>query len=77
MMFIGIDEVSGPQLYKVDPAGTFAGWRAACSGPKEVETNTYLEKKLGKIKDENNANSLSSSAVIQVCFFFFFFIYFL
>lgn len=45
MMFIGIDEEFGPQLYKVDPAGTFAGWRAACSGPKEVETNTYLEKK--------------------------------
>jgi len=46
LMFIGIDDELGPQLYKCDPAGAFAGWVACCAGPKEQEATNFLEKKL-------------------------------
>lgn len=45
MSLIGIDDEFGPQLFKVDPAGHFAGYRATACGPKEQEATTYLEKK--------------------------------
>jgi len=45
MTLIGIDDEFGPQLFKVDPAGHFAGYHATASGPKEHEATTHLEKK--------------------------------
>jgi 20S proteasome subunit alpha 1 len=45
MSLIGVDEEFGPQLFKVDPAGHFAGYRATACGPKEQEATTFLEKK--------------------------------
>jgi len=51
MIFVGIDEEVGPQLYKCDPAGTFIGFKAAASGQKDQEATNFLEKKLkGKPK---------------------------
>ena len=43
-IFSGIDEELGPLLYKIDPAGHFAGYRACASGVKEQEAINYLEK---------------------------------
>ncbi|KAL6782201.1 POA1 [Auxenochlorella protothecoides x Auxenochlorella symbiontica] len=43
---VGIDEERGPQLFKVDPAGYFVGYRATATGPKEQEAINYLEKKI-------------------------------
>ncbi|KAJ9514507.1 hypothetical protein QJQ45_016250 [Haematococcus lacustris] len=45
-MLIGIDEELGPQLFKVDPAGYYAGYKACAVGGKETEATTQLEKKL-------------------------------
>lgn len=42
--FFGIDEESGPQLYKVDPAGHYFGYRACATGAKEQEASNALEK---------------------------------
>ncbi|XP_049849123.1 proteasome subunit alpha type-6-like [Schistocerca gregaria] len=45
---IGIDEEKGPQLYKIDPAGHYAAYKATASGPKEIESQIFLEKKFKK-----------------------------
>eukprot|EP01116_Phalansterium_solitarium_P025684 TRINITY_DN9942_c0_g1_i1.p1 TRINITY_DN9942_c0_g1~~TRINITY_DN9942_c0_g1_i1.p1 ORF type:complete len:268 (-),score=44.50 TRINITY_DN9942_c0_g1_i1:247-984(-) len=45
LIFIGIDDEVGPQLYKVDPAGSCIGYKACCSGVKDQEATNFLEKK--------------------------------
>lgn len=45
MTLIGIDEETGPELYKCDPSGTFIGYRAVSSGEKEFEARNFFEKK--------------------------------
>ena len=52
MTLIGMDDEFGPQLFKVDPAGHFAGYRATACGPKEKEATTFLEKKFRAAGDE-------------------------
>lgn len=50
MTLISVDSEKGPQLYKSDPAGYYAGYKATASGPKQQEALNHLEKKL-KNKD--------------------------
>ncbi|EMR10086.1 hypothetical protein PNEG_01835 [Pneumocystis murina B123] len=45
-IFIAIDEEKGPQIFKCDLAGYYAGYKATASGPKKQEAINYLEKKL-------------------------------
>lgn len=47
---ISLDAELGPQLFKTDPAGYFAGYRAVATGPKMQEALNFLEKKI-KNKD--------------------------
>lgn len=46
LIFMGMDDEKGPQLYKCDPAGYYIGYRACAAGAKEQEAINYLEKKL-------------------------------
>lgn len=41
----GVDDEKGPQLFKVDPAGHFMGYKATAAGVKEAEATNLLEKK--------------------------------
>ncbi|XP_058079224.1 proteasome subunit alpha type-6-like [Magnolia sinica] len=45
-MVLGIDEESGPQLFKCDPAGHYFGHKATSAGLKEQEAINFLEKKM-------------------------------
>jgi 20S proteasome subunit alpha 1 len=60
MMLIGIDEEKGPQVFKLDPAGHFVGFKAAAAGAKQQEAFNHLEKKMKKNP------SLSEDEAIEV-----------
>jgi 20S proteasome subunit alpha 1 len=47
---ISLDSEFGPQLYKCDPAGYYAGYKGTATGPKMQEALNFLEKKI-KAKD--------------------------
>jgi len=46
LIFIGMDDELGPQLYKCDPAGIYMGYKATSSGVKDQEATNFLEKKI-------------------------------
>lgn len=62
-MFCAIDEEKGPQLYKVDPAGHFMGYKAACAGAKEQEGSNALEKVVKKGSDEMDTKTVIQEAI--------------
>ncbi|WVO14098.1 hypothetical protein L204_101726 [Cryptococcus depauperatus] len=45
MILIGPDDERGPQLFKLDPAGYFTGYKATSSGQKQTEAANFLEKR--------------------------------
>ena len=61
MILIGIDDEYGPQLFKCDPAGYYAGYRATSAGVKMTEANNLLEKKFKKNPSLTYANT------VEVC----------
>ena len=42
------DDEKGPQLYKIDPAGHFMGYKAAATGEKEMPATNHLEREFKK-----------------------------
>ena len=58
----GIDEELGPQLFKCDPAGYFAGYQACAAGTKEDEAMNFLEKHFKKEGQE----ALTEEKTIQL-----------
>ncbi|BES91374.1 unnamed protein product [Nesidiocoris tenuis] len=60
MILISYDKEKGPMIYKTDPAGYYCSFRAISVGSKQVEANTYLEKKLKKNK------TYTSDEVVQL-----------
>jgi 20S proteasome subunit alpha 1 len=53
-IFIGVDDISGPTIYKVDCAGHFLPYYATAAGPKEQEAMNFLEKRVSDMKDMNH-----------------------
>ncbi|ODQ50061.1 N-terminal nucleophile aminohydrolase [Saitoella complicata NRRL Y-17804] len=44
-IYVGVDEEYGPQVFKVDPAGYYTGYKAVAQGPKMTEATNWLEKR--------------------------------
>ncbi|MCO5551093.1 hypothetical protein L7F22_004590 [Adiantum nelumboides] len=51
IILIGLDPnpEKGPQIFKIDPAGYYVGFRATASGAKQTEAINYLEKTIQEI----------------------------
>ena len=45
---VGCDEEFGPQCFRVDPSGSFVGYRAVATGSKEQEAMSHLERQFKK-----------------------------
>lgn len=44
LLLSGYDE-SGPQLYQIDPSGSYFAWKASAIGKNMVNAKTFLEKR--------------------------------
>ncbi|CAG9332122.1 unnamed protein product [Blepharisma stoltei] len=62
-MLAGIDDELGPQLYKIDPAGMFQGFKACAAGVKEQEATNYLEKQWKKVNGDLNREQAIEMAI--------------
>ena len=51
MIVLGYDDEHGPQIFKCDPAGYYCGFKATAAGVKQLEANSFLEKKIKKKQD--------------------------
>jgi len=43
-MMAGFDE-HGPQLYQIDPSGSYFAWKASAIGKNMINAKTFLEKR--------------------------------
>jgi 20S proteasome subunit alpha 1 len=47
-LLFAMDDEKGPQLFKVDPAGHFMGYKATTTGEKEQSATNHLEREFKK-----------------------------
>ena len=57
-MLFGIDDEKGPQLFKVDPAGYYVGYKATAAGEKEQSATNQLEREFKKKSNFNKDETL-------------------
>jgi len=69
LLLIGVDDVKGPQLFKVDCAGHYLPFFAAASGSKEQEAVNFLEKHLEETKEceLDDAIRIAITCIGSVC----------
>lgn len=44
MILIGIDAELGPQIFKLDPAGYYVGFKATAAGQKQTESINFVSR---------------------------------
>ncbi|BEJ12815.1 hypothetical protein CspHIS471_0212750 [Cutaneotrichosporon sp. HIS471] len=64
MILIGPDDERGPQVFMIDPAGYYVGYKAVASGQKQTEATNFLEKKWKSV--ENRSLNLDRAGVIEL-----------
>ncbi|WVF71935.1 hypothetical protein IAT40_006745 [Kwoniella sp. CBS 6097] len=64
MILIGPDDERGAQVFKLDPAGYFTGYKATASGQKQTEATNYLEKRWKTM--ESDKTTLDRAATIEL-----------
>lgn len=63
LMLGAVDDEKGPQLFRVDPAGHFLGYKASAAGVKEQEAVNLLEKHFKS--DAGAAGAMSADETIR------------
>lgn len=53
-----MDDERGPQLFKIDPAGHFQGYKAAATGEKEQSASNHLEREFKRKLDLSTDDAL-------------------
>jgi 20S proteasome subunit alpha 1 len=61
MILISFDDEKGPQLYRVDPAGHYFGYKACAAGAKDQEAMTILEKKMASNPNPNAEETIQNA----------------
>lgn len=61
MILVGIDPERGPQIFKIDPAGYYVGFRATAAGVKQTEATNFLEKQFKKSSSSSSSTSTTST----------------
>jgi len=46
MILIGPDEERGAQVFKLDPAGYFVGFKATAAGQKQTEATNFVSSQM-------------------------------
>ncbi len=64
---IGYDEERGPQVLKTDPAGYYCGFKATSAGVKQLEANSFLEKKIKKKQDFSYNEAAEVITIRNLC----------
>lgn len=59
--FCSVDEEKGPQLFQVDPAGFFLGYKACAAGQKDQEAVNQLEKIVKKKTTMNEDETIQQA----------------
>merc|ERR1712060_832981 len=54
LMIAGYDE-TGPQLFQVDPSGSYFGWKASAIGKNHVNAKSFLEKRYNEAMELEDA----------------------
>merc|ERR1712046_178331 len=62
-IYCAIDDEAGPQLFMVDPAGHYFGYRAVAAGAKRQEAMSLLEKKM-KGNPDLDADATVQTAIL-------------
>ncbi|KAF8820690.1 putative proteasome subunit alpha1 [Cardiosporidium cionae] len=60
-MFFEMDIENGPSLYRFDPAGWFAGYKACAIGSKEQEATNALEKLMRKKELQTSEETIEAA----------------
>ncbi|KIS65858.1 putative proteasome core particle subunit alpha 1 [Mycosarcoma maydis] len=60
MILVGIDAERGPQIFKIDPAGYYVGFRATAAGVKQTEATNFLEKQFKKSSTTTTGDAASA-----------------
>lgn len=54
MILIGPDDERGPQIFKLDPAGYFVGFKATASGQKQTEATNFVRPSASSLREGTN-----------------------
>lgn len=73
MILIAYDQELGPQVYKTDPAGYYCGFKATTAGVKQLEANSFLEKKIKRKQDFTYNEAIEVLYVLSFVYFLFIF----
>lgn len=58
-LLVSIDDENGPSIYKFDPSGWYASYKACAIGTKEQEGNNSLEKILKNPSEDTTVDAVS------------------